>query len=161
MLHNRSLALLLTLLVMFVAVACALTQGPAQLPEGELVKMAKGIHERVIVLDTHSDIAPRNFTSERNYSQRLDTQVNLPKMFEGGLDAVFFSVFVGQTRESQSADALKPAGYDRAYKAAVEKFDAIHWLTDQLAQDKIELALTSADVRRIKANGKKDCAHRR
>ncbi len=155
MFDRRSLLLLLASLVTFMAFACAVTEGDPLLPEGELLKKAKTIHERVIVLDTHSDLSPRNFTSERNYTQRLDTQVNLPKMFEGGLDAVFFSVFVSQTRESQSPDAFTQVGYDRAYKAAVEKFDAIHWLTGQLAADKIELALTSADVRRIKAMGKK------
>ena len=155
MFHSRPLHLLLASLITFMAVACAVTQRDPLLPEVELLKKAKAIHERVIVLDTHSDLSPRNFTAERNYTQRLDTQVNLPKMFEGGLDAVFFSVFVSQTRESQSPDAFTQVGYDRAYKAAVEKFDAIHWLTGQLAADKIELALTSADVRRINAKGKK------
>ena len=45
-----------------------------------LIKKARGIHERVIALDTHDDIAPANFTAEKNYTQRLDTQVNLPKI---------------------------------------------------------------------------------
>jgi membrane dipeptidase len=76
-------------------------------------------------------------------------------MIEGGLDAVFFSVFVGQTREAQNPDAFKTPGYERAYKAAIEKFDSIHRLTEQIAPDQIELALTSADVRRIHAAGKK------
>jgi membrane dipeptidase len=109
----------------------------------------------VITLDTHVDFSPTNFTDQRNYSQRLDTQLNLPKMFEGGLDAVFFSIFVSQTRELQYADAFKPAGYDRAYKAAIEKFDAVHSLVNRFAPDKMALALTSADVRRIHATGKK------
>ena len=155
MFHSRPLHLLLASLITFMAFACAVTERDLLLTQVELIKKAKAIHERVIVLDTHSDLSPRNFTSERNYTQRLDTQVNLPKMFEGGLDAVFFSVFVSQTRESQSPDVFTRVGYDRAYKAAVEKFDAIHWLTGQLATDKIELALTSADVRRIKAKEKK------
>jgi membrane dipeptidase len=119
------------------------------------MKMARVIHERVVTLDAHVDIAPADFTAERNYTQRLDTQVNLPKMFEGGLDATFFSVFVGQTREADNPDAFKPAAYERAYKAAIEKFDAIHRLTEQIAPEKIELALTSADMRRISAQGKK------
>ena len=123
--------------------------------EEALVKKARAIHQRVITLDTHSDIAVANFTTERNYTQRLDTQVNLPKMFEGGLAAVFFSVYVRQTTEAQNPDAFKPAGYERAYRAAIEKFDAIHRLAEQIAPDKIELALTSADVRRIKAKGKR------
>jgi membrane dipeptidase len=76
-------------------------------------------------------------------------------MFDGGLDGTFFSVYVRQTTETQNPDAFKPAGYERAYKAAIEKFDGIHRLTEQIAPDKIELAHTSADVRRIKAHGKK------
>src|SRR5688500_18612838 len=102
--------------------------GPA---EDALIKMARMIHERVITLDSHVDISPANFTAERNYTQRLDTQLNLPKMFDGGLDATFFSVYVRQTTETQNPDAFKPAGYERAYKAAIEKFDGIHRLTEQ------------------------------
>ena len=59
-----------------------------QAPTTALMKKARAIHDRVITLDTHNDINPANFTAERNYTQRLDTQVNLPKMVEGGLDAV-------------------------------------------------------------------------
>jgi membrane dipeptidase len=50
---------------------------------------------------------------------------------------------------------LTPEGYDNAYKQAIEKFDAIHRLTEKIAPDKIELALTAADVRRIAKSGKK------
>jgi hypothetical protein len=64
-------------------------QAPA---EDALIKKARAIHERVIALDTHADISPANFTAERNYTQRLDNQVNLPKMLDGGLDAAFFIV---------------------------------------------------------------------
>jgi membrane dipeptidase len=123
--------------------------------EDALMKAARVLHERVVTLDSHVDISPANFTAERNYTQRLDTQVNLPKMFEGGLDATFFSVFVGQLREADHPDAFKPSGYERAYMAAIEKFNAIHRLVERIAPDKIELALTSADVRRISAAGKK------
>jgi len=116
--------------------------------EDALVKKAHAIHDKVIALDTHNDISPTDFTAERNYTQRLDTQVNLPKMVEGGLDASFFVVYVGQ-------GPLTPEGYESAYKQASEKFDAIHRFTEQIAPGKIQLALTSADVRRINAAGKK------
>ena len=116
--------------------------------EAELEKRARAIHERVITLDTHDDIDPANFTATRNYTQDLPTQVNLPKMIKGGLDASFFIVYVGQGE-------LTAEGYAAAYKQASEKFDAIHWLTSEIAPDKIELALTAADVRRIAATGKK------
>ena len=117
-----------------------------------LIARARAIHERVITLDTHVDIGVNNFTSERNYTHDIPTQVNLPKMLEGGLDAVFLIVYVGQNR---GADAFTRAAYDAAYKQASEKFDAIHRLTKEIAPDRIELALTPADVRRIAAAGRK------
>jgi membrane dipeptidase len=114
----------------------------------DLMARARAIHGRVITLDTHNDIDPQTFTADCNYTMRLTTQVNLPKMKEGGLDASFFIVYVGQ-------GDLTPAGYERAYRSAIAKFDAIHRLTEQIAPKDIELALTSADVIRIAKSGKK------
>ncbi len=118
------------------------------LTEAELIEKAKGIHERVITLDTHNDINVENFTAEKNYTQPLPTQVNLPKMVEGGLDVTWLIVYTGQGE-------LTKEGYDKAYKNADEKFKAIHRLCEEIAPGKIELALTSDDVRRIAASGKK------
>jgi membrane dipeptidase len=150
----------------FAAVLCAVSAGnlplrarqppppqkAAPTADAALVAKAKGIHDRVIALDTHNDISPTNFQFSRNYTQDLGNQVNLPKMKKGGLDASFFIVYVGQ---ATGDDAFEPAGYQRAYDAAIEKFEAIHRLTKVLAPDQIELALTAADVRRINAKGKK------
>src|SRR5688572_8956296 len=94
-------------------------QAPA---ENALVARAKGIHDRVIKLDTHNDINPNNFTPECNYTMRLTTQVNLPKMAEGDMDVSFMIVYVGQ-------GPLTLEGYDNAYRQAVARFDAIHRLT--------------------------------
>ncbi len=113
-----------------------------------LVTRARGIHERVITMDTHVDISPARFTPTCNYTMRLTTQVNLPKMKEGGLDAPFLIVYVGQ-------GALTEEGFASAYRQAVEKFDAIHRLTKEIAPSEIELALTPADVVRIAKSGKK------
>jgi membrane dipeptidase len=129
----------------------ALWAGPsAQTPQTDeaLIQKARAIHERVITIDTHDDINVRNFTVEVNYAQPLNTPVNLPKMIDGGLDVAFFIVYVGQ-------GPLTPEGYDNAYEQAVEKFEAIHRLTKEIAPDKIELALTAAEVRRIAKTGKK------
>jgi len=117
-----------------------------------MIAKARQIHDKVITLDTHVDIGVNNFTAERNYTQELSTQVDLPKMLKGGLDAVFLIVYVGQNR---SDEAFTKAAYDNAYKQAVQKFEAIHRLTKEIAPDRIELALTAADVRRINAAGKK------
>jgi len=128
------------------AVAAAATAQLSAQPD--LVARARAIHDRVITLDTHNDIDPRTFTADCNYTMRLTTQVNLPKMKEGGLDVSFFIAYVGQ-------GDLTPAGYDAAYRAASAKFDAVHRLTDEIAPKEIELALTPADVVRIAKSGKK------
>lgn len=116
--------------------------------EAELVERARGIHERVITLDTHDDISPANFTAERNYTMDLGNQVNLPKMEAGGLDVAWMIVYVGQ-------GPLTEEGFDDAYRQAVAKFEAIHRLTEEIAPDQIGLALTSDDVRRLVGEGKK------
>ena len=137
--------------------AALMAAGTMAQPQGEqdLVARARGIHERVITLDTHNDIDPQNFTRGCNYTMRLTNQVNLPKMKEGGLDVSFMIVYVGQSNPPQVADAFQPAGYARAYQAASEKFDAVHHLTEEIAPNEIELALTAADVTRIAKSGKK------
>src|ERR1043165_235361 len=114
----------------------------------DLAARARAIHERVIALDTPNDIDPLNFPADCNYTMRLTTQVNLPKMKEGGLDVSFFIAYVGQGE-------LTPAGYENAYRQAVAKFDAVHRLTEQIAPNEIALALTPGDVVRIAKSGRK------
>ena len=98
------------------AAVASLTLLHAQAPStnDSLIERARAIHDRVIALDTHNDIDPANFIADRNYTQRLDTQVNLPKMIEGGLDASFFIAYVGQPNPATTPDALTPAGFARA-----------------------------------------------
>ncbi|MGH7872775.1 MAG: dipeptidase, partial [Candidatus Binatia bacterium] len=52
-------------------------------------------------------------------------------------------------------DAFQATGYQRAYKLALDKFEAVRRFTREIAQDKIESASNSADVRRLHAAGKK------
>jgi membrane dipeptidase len=115
--------------------------------EAKLIAKARKIHAEVITLDTHNDINTANFTETVNYTQNLPTQVNLPKMKQGGLDVSWLIVYTGQGE-------LADEGYQRAYANAIDKFEAIHRLTKKIAPDQIELALTSADVRRISKAGK-------
>ncbi len=114
----------------------------------KLYKKAKQIHEKVITIDTHDDININNFTKNRNYTQNLSSQVNIPKMIKGGLDVAWLIVYTGQ-------GDLDEKNYDKVYKEAIAKFDAIHRLVEVYAPDKIELALNSSDVKRINKSGKK------
>ncbi len=142
------LIVFLPLLFLPVLAVIACNSEPANETEAALIERARAVHERVITLDTHNDINAANFTAERNYTTDLGTQVNLPNMEAGGLDVSWMIVYVGQ-------GPLTEEGYADAHAQAIAKFDAIHRLTEDIAPDRIELALTSADVRRIAASGKK------
>ncbi|SVA06665.1 uncharacterized protein METZ01_LOCUS59519 [marine metagenome] len=113
-----------------------------------LFEKANKIHNNVITLDTHCDINLKNFTDSINYSQNLKTQCNIPKMELGGLDVAWFIVFTGQ-------GDLSEQGYKKAYDNAISKFNAIHDLVDTYASEKIELALSSEDVKKIHQKGKR------
>tara|TARA_R110001592_G_scaffold363245_1_gene682073 strand:+ start:2164 stop:3420 length:1257 start_codon:yes stop_codon:yes gene_type:complete len=112
------------------------------------IEKAQRIHEDVITIDTHNDINIKNFTDSVNYTQNLETQVNLPKMKDGGLDVTWLIVYTGQ-------DTLTDEGYAKAKENALQKFDAIHKLCEEIAPDQIGLALSSSDVREIIGSGKK------
>ena len=102
----------------------------------------------IITIDTHDDINVINFTDSLNYTMDTNTQVNLPKMEAGGLDVAWFVVYTGQS-------TLDDEGYAVAMDNAISKFEAIDRLVNEYAPNQIELALTSDDVRRIHAKGKK------
>jgi microsomal dipeptidase-like Zn-dependent dipeptidase len=104
--------------------------------------------EPIITIDTHIDINVDNFTDSLNYTMNTPTQFNLPKMMEGKLDVAWLVVYTAQGE-------LNEEGYKAAYENASSKFDAIDRLVNIYAPDQVELALTSDDVRRILAKGKK------
>lgn len=143
-----------TILATVVACAvmgCATNPTPATAPGNDAAFMsrARAVHDRVLTLDTHVDIDPENFqVGQLNYAQRLNTQVDLTKMEQGGLDAIFFSIYVGQ-------GPLDAAGYARAWAVDTAKLNAIHRLAEEIAPSRIAIAYTADDVRRIDASGKK------
>jgi membrane dipeptidase len=116
----------------------------------DMIERARGIHQRVITIDTHVDIPPNFATPAYDLMKPGPSrqQVHLPTMIEGGLDATFIIVFVGQGPRTE-------AGYAKALSDAFVKFAAIHRVTSDMYPDQIELARTADDVRRIDAAGKK------
>ena len=125
----------------------------AQPGDDAIKARAKAIHAKVLSIDTHVDINPRNFMADGpNYTQRLpNTQVDLAKMQSGGLSGAFLIVYVGQPATLDHT----PEGFARAHASAIEKFEAVHRLTEKLAPDRAGLALTAADARRIHAQGRR------
>jgi len=117
-------------------------------PDVSLLQKAQLIHLTTTTLDTHDDINVKNFTDSLNYTQNLDTQVNLPKMQAGALDVAWFIVYTGQGE-------LTPEGYKKAAENAQAKFDAIHRLVEVYGKNKIALATTSEEVDSLRKIGKK------
>ena len=110
--------------------------------------IAAAIHQAVVTMDTHCDIDVLDFTDSVNYTERLSTQVNLPKMEAGGLDVAWFIVYTGQ-------DTLSAGGYEHAKANAMAKFEAIHRLCEVYAPARIGLAMSSEEVRQIHNSGRK------
>ena len=113
-----------------------------------LFEIAKKIHSKVIVLDTHNDFDVKNFTDTINYSQNTRSKVNIPKMIEGGLDVSWLIVYTSQGE-------LNKNGYKKAAINAQAKFDAINRLVYDYAPNKIGLATTSKEVESLVKLGKK------
>lgn len=134
--------------------ACSTTGGaaPAGPPHGVSAE-AWAIHQRLMTLDTHLD-TPAFFDTVRGYDimerhdvERDGSQVDYPRMVEGGLDGGFWVIYMGQ-------GPLTPEGYQQIRDTAliralsIQKMVAAH-------PDKFELALTATDAARIDAAGKK------
>ena len=146
----KSKSLVFFLLWLCLLLACGsmeTTEAPETESEDSIVETARGIHERVITLDTHVDIPSNYATEEVDPGVRGDFQVDLPKMEEGGLNTAFFVVYVGQTERT-------PENYEKAKQDAMTKFDAIHRMSDGMYPERIEFAYTADDVVRIHESGK-------
>ncbi len=111
---------------------------------------APTLHERVLTLDTHVDVPLNYMTPDMDPGTDTTAQVDLGKMEAGGLDAAFFIVYVPQTSIANVTDAE----YAKALTIAQTRYRAIRKMTETYS-DRIELALTAADVRRIHKAGKR------
>ena len=110
------------------------------------------LHERLLVLDTHLDtpslfgLAGWDF-AERHRVEDDGSQLDIPRMIEGGLDGGFFATYIPQGE-------LTDDGRAAARAAAHTRLDEIHAVVKQHG-DLAEIALTPADARRITAAGKR------
>lgn len=114
---------------------------------------AWAIHNRILTLDTHLD-TPAFFDTVRGYDimerhdvERDGTQVDYPRMVEGGLDGGFWVIYMAQ-------GPLTLEGYREIRDTALIRAVSIHKMV-AAHPDKFELALTSSDAARIHAAGKK------
>ena len=121
-------------------------------PKPAVSKVDMALHRKMLTLDTHLD-TPTHFTrpgwdiADHHEVEHDFSQVDLPRMNQGGLDGGFFVIYTGQG--DLTADGYRYAR-DYALRRAIE-------IREMLAAhaDKFELALTAADAARIDKAGKK------
>jgi|GEM_PF-1676666 len=86
-------------------------------------KIADVIHDKVLTVDTHVDtpllLVSENFDlGMRREPKKIFYKLDFPRMEEGGLDAVFFAIFVSQGPRT-------PEGNESAKQNALKIFAAI------------------------------------
>jgi membrane dipeptidase len=118
----------------------------------QLEQKAKELHARILTLDSHVDTPLMLFDENFNPGIRNDPRkgggkLDFPRMKEGGLDAAFFAVFIGQ-------GPLTPEGYEVAKKRALQIFHNIHQAVEE-NQHLAGLALTSEDAYTLKSEGRR------
>jgi membrane dipeptidase len=117
-------------------IACS---GPTEEPS----EAALALHREAIVVETHADTTPWFEDPEWRFSERHDDgHVDLPRAREGGLDAVFWSIYMG-----------KRDGFGRAVREAIDRIDAVHEMIEA-HPEATALAVTADDVRRLARQGK-------
>src|SRR5579884_2508121 len=101
-------------------------------------EQARRLHFSSIVVDTHDDTTQRFFTKDFDLGKRNATgHIDIPRMREGGLNAIFFSIWIdGRT--------MGPP----AIQQALDQIDAVQQNVYKYSKD-LALARTAADVRRI------------
>ena len=115
-----------------------------QVPADSVSPRAKQLHDRAIVVDSHGDTTQRLIFDEsfdigkRNPNGNID----IPRMREGGLDALFFSIWV-------PSEVTGPT----AVKRALDQIDAVREAVRTHPHD-LMLATTAADVRKAAADHK-------
>jgi membrane dipeptidase len=105
---------------------------------------ARQIHDRAIVIDTHDDVTQRLiFDKTFDIAARNKTgSLDIPRMREGGLDALFFSIWI-------TGDVTGPT----AVKRALDQIDAVREAVRKHPNDLV-LAMTAADIRKAAADKK-------
>ena len=82
----------------------------------EIAARAKKLHFSSIVLDTHDDTTQRFFSKDFDLGKRNpDGHVDIPRMREGGMNAIFFSIWI-------DGRIMGPP----AVQKALDQIDAVH-----------------------------------
>jgi membrane dipeptidase len=103
---------------------------------------ARKIHFSSIVIDTHIDTTPKLQTDWKFTEEHKDGHVDLPRMKRGGLNALFFSIYMSGTVTGP-----------KAVNDSVERIAAVHRLAEEIP-DQLVVCTTAEQVRRANKQGK-------
>lgn len=131
--------------------AAALLAAPAQ-AQDTVSQDVRALHERLLVLDTHLDtpalLARPGWDILTRHSVAEDgSQVDYPRLVEGGLDGGWWVVYTPQ-------GPLTPEATNAALTGARERLRLIHRLVEA-NPDKFAFAATSADSAAIATSGRR------
>lgn len=118
---------------------------PVQVPSPEKVRQ---VHERALTVDTHCD-TPMNMVEDGYDIGKKNRQgkVDLPRMKEGGLDAMFFAAFTTQKARTEE-------NYRESYVMANRLIDSTYAAVKRYP-NLAEIALSEKDALRIEKSGKR------
>ena len=117
--------------------------GAAALP-AQVSEHARKLHRDALVFDAHVHMINRQFYHGGDIGLRVaDGQVDLPRMHEGGVDALCFSVYVPEEYYPQRYETRHAL---RLVDLALRQIEA--------NKDTIELALNASEIERINRKGK-------
>ena len=137
------------LLQSLVLVAALMATNP-MLRAAEISPSVRALHEGFLTLDTHLDTTALLDDPTWNVLERHapeNSQVDYPRMVEGGLDGGFWVIYTAQQGRSQ-------ADHRVARDHGLRRLISIHRMV-AANPDKFELALSSDDARRIVGSGKR------
>lgn len=142
----------ITVTMLGILLATTSITGPAIQPDETTTKKAADIHERVLTVDTHVDtpfmLDREDFDIGKiNDPLKRGGKVDFPRMKTGGLDAIFFAVYVGQAERT-------PEGNEKAKNEALKVFDQIHKAIEKYPE-LVELAKSPEDAYNIEKKGKR------
>lgn len=112
--------------------------------QAQVSDRARRLHDDAFVFDAHVHVINRQFYDGTDIGQRLKSgQVDLPRAQEGGIDAMFFSLFI---QEQYYPPRFESRHAFRLMDKALEQI--------RRNEDKVAIARKGADIDRIRKQGK-------
>jgi membrane dipeptidase len=122
----------------------------AGVPDAAAYRQARALHDRFIALDTHFDtaanLAKPGWSVADRHTVAAGSQVDLPRMKEGGINGGWWTIYTGQGDRTPAAHAEVR---DRALLIGLRIHKMVAANSDQM-----EVALTADDAKRIADAGK-------